>query len=100
MSYYTLGAGLYSCRFLSLFCFLLLMFLTDCIARAINITVLPLVFRRVLQNCENIILAALCLSVFPLSVRLSAWKTRLPLEGFSRNLLFEYSPKIRKEDSS
>jgi hypothetical protein len=35
-----------------------------------------------------------------LSVRLSAWKTRLPLEGFSWNLTIEYFSKFCRENSS
>ena len=44
------------------------------------------------QNCEKRSLISLCLSV-PLH-----GKTLLPLDGFSRNLIFEYVSKMCREN--
>jgi hypothetical protein len=49
------------------------------------------VFQARSQNCEKQLLASSCLSVC-LSVRLHG-TTCLPLDGFSRNLIFEYFRK-------
>jgi len=45
-------------------------------------------FRRVYKNCEKRILASPCPSVRPHG------KPRLPLDGFSWNVVFEYLFKI------
>jgi len=46
------------------------------------------------QNCENRPLASSCLSVRPHGA------TRLPLDGFSRNLIWEYFSKMCSENST
>jgi hypothetical protein len=52
------------------------------------------VFRRVRKICEKRLLASSCLWVRPHGT------TRLPLDGFSWNLVFEYFSKICRENSS
>jgi hypothetical protein len=47
-------------------------------------------FKTLSQNCEKRLLASSCLSVRPHG------KTRLPLDGFSWNLVFEYFSKYVK----
>jgi hypothetical protein len=47
-------------------------------------------FRCVRKICEKRLLASSCLSVRPHGT------TRLPLDGFSWNLVFEYFSKIRR----
>jgi hypothetical protein len=51
-----------------------------------------------LQNCERRLSTSSCLSVCP-SVRPHG-TTRLPLDGFSWNLVFDYSSKVCRENSS
>jgi len=52
------------------------------------------VFRRVRKITEKLLSASACLSV-----RLSAWNKRLPLDGFSWNLIFEDFSRIFRENS-
>jgi hypothetical protein len=49
------------------------------------------------HNCEKRLLVSSCVSVSP-SIRLHG-TTRLPMDGFSRNLIFEGFPKICCENS-
>ena len=46
------------------------------------------------QNCEKLLLPSSCLSVRPHGI------TRLPLDGFSLTMTFEYFSKIYRENSS
>ena len=51
------------------------------------------------QNCEKRLFASSCLSIL-LSVCSSQVKTRLPMDIFSRNLMFRHFSKISPENSS
>ena len=56
-------------------------------------------FKALSQNYEKQLLASSCVPVCP-SIRLSVCPhgtTRLPLDGYSWNLIFEYFSKIRRE---
>ena len=53
---------------------------------------------RLLQNCEKQLLASSCLKSVCTSVSPNG-TTRLPLDGFSWNLIFEYFSKICRENS-
>ena len=52
------------------------------------------------QNCEKWLLASSCLSVRLCPSVRPHGLTRLPLDGFTGNLIFEYFSKISRENSS
>ena len=61
---------------------------SSCAQRPLNTRTRKNIFWALSQNCEKRTLASSCLSVCSLYVHLQA-KTRLQLEGFSWNLVFE-----------